>query len=358
MKSKLIANLSRFNTRHVQRTVFQYLVATILIVTVLSIYAGMSWITGSVITFAGVPFIIAFAARPRLQKKHRIKKIVRAVQMRMPFWWRARKNYRIWRRPDRQLWPDPRRSENLGLSRYEYSLQSQHGEDGIIRYLFSEIGFSNRHFIEFGFGAAQSNCLRLIMHERFCGVFIDGSEEQCRLLDACTGHFGIEGVSAERQFLDVDNLEETIRRGNPPHDLDLLSIDVDGNDYWFWQRIDFLQPRIVIIEYNAMLGPELSLTIPYDDEFNVYTTSHSAAGNFWGASLSALEKLGRQKNYRLVGCDSTGVNAFFLRADIPAERIPTLSAAQAYYPYMNWLERGISSEDQLALALEQPYVQV
>jgi hypothetical protein len=350
--------VARFKTRHVQRVVGQYLVGSALVIAILYYYAVLGWLPGTILIIAGLPPVIAYAGRPRLQKKHRFKKIVRSIQAHMPFIMRARKIFRIWRRPDTKLWPDLRRRSAPGLAKYEYSLQSQHGEDGIIRYLFSEAGFTNRYFLEFGFGAAQSNCLRLIMHEKFRGLFIDGSEEQSRLLEAATRNFGIQGIRAACRFLDRDNLEETIHLGNLPRDLDLMSIDVDGNDYWFWERIDFLEPRIVVIEYNAMLGPELSLTVPYDKEFNFHATEQNEAGTFWGASLRALEKLGCRKNYRLVGCDSTGVNAFFLHQDVAADNISTLTAAEAYRPYANWLERGVKPEEQLDLALRMPYVEV
>ncbi len=271
---------------------------------------------------------------------------------------RARKVYWAWQRADKTNWPDPKRADRGDLSRYEYELHSQHGEDGIIRYLFSEIGFTNRRFLEFGFGAVQSNSLRLMLHEQFGGLFIDGSQEQCDFLNAGVGHFKLKNVHAISEFLSLDNLEATINTGGLPRDLDLMSIDVDGNDYWFWEHIDFLQPRLVVIEYNAMLGSKLSLTIPYDKDFNLIPSEKIASGAFWGVSVAALEKLGKRKGYCLVGCDSTGVNAFFLHHGPETSHIATLSAADAYRPYRELLERGITAEDQLAMATAMPYVEV
>ena len=197
-----------------------------------------------------------------------------------------------------------------------------------------------------------------MLHEQFGGLFIDGSKEQCDFLNAGVGHFKLNDVQAIPEFLSLDNLEAAINTGGLPRDLDLMSIDVDGNDYWFWERIDFLQPRLVVIEYNAMLGPEVSQTIPYDKDFNAFASKKNASGAFWGVSLAALEKLGKRKGYRLVGCDSTGVNAFFLHQDAGGSQIETLSAADAYRPYQEFLGRGITAEIQLAMTEAMPYVEV
>jgi hypothetical protein len=141
-----------------------------------------------------------------------------------------------------------------------------------------------------------------------------------------------------------------------PREIDLLSLDVDGNDYWFWEALSAVSPRIVCIEYNAGLGPELSWTVPYDPGFERFAKHPS--GFFHGASLKAMERLGRNKGYRLVGCDSTGTNAFFLRDDVTAPDVPTLTAAEAYRPHANWLGRGFSEDEQLEIMKTMPYVEV
>ena len=91
---------------------------------------------------------------------------------------------------------------------------------------------------------------------------------------------------------------------------DLLSIDIDGNDYWVWNAIDG-QPRLVVIEYNSSFGPDRAVTIPYDPSFDRF--QHHPFGIYHGASIAALAKLGAAKGYALVGGDSNGVNAFFVR---------------------------------------------
>ena len=107
---------------------------------------------------------------------------------------------------------------------------------------------------------------------------------------------------------------------------DLLSIDVDGVDFWLWEALDIARPRVVVIEYNYLFGPEPAVTIPYDPAFRL---SQAATRAYRGASLEAVTRLGRRKGYRLVTTEL--VNAVFLRDDVRSD-VPTLSTAQAYQP--------------------------
>ena len=108
-------------------------------------------------------------------------------------------------------------------------------------------------------------------------------------------------------------------------EIDFLSIDIDSNDYWVWQAIDVINPRVVAIEYNATLRPPMSVVVPYraDAEWD--------GSNYYGASLEALVKLGARKNYRIVGCSIAGVNAFFVRADLAGDRFIEPATAEEHY---------------------------
>ncbi len=295
----------------------------------------------------------------KLVKKLTVKRLIRKIKksltpQSLSLWqvqWR-------WRRRDPREWPSARLSGGEDINRYEYSLFSQHGEDGIIRYLLSEVGIASRTFVEFGFGVVQNNSLRLVLNEDFQGLFIDGSEESCSLFNRSAERLRLENVFAISRFLNVDNIQEIIRRGVLSGEIDFLSIDVDGNDYWFWGKIDCISPRIVCIEYNAGFGPDWSVTVAYDPDFRRFHKHPS--GFYHGCSISALDKLGVKKGYRLVGCDSSGTNAFFLRADITAPDVPTLIPSVAYRPHQNWLERGFSQEEQLKIlkSIPEKYVEV
>ena len=256
-----------------------------------------------------------------------------------------------------QIQDIPEKNEtNKELSFHEVSLFSQNGEDGIIRYIFSQIGFESRYFVEFGFGAHQCNSLRLILHENFKGLMMDGSEEQCRIFNLTCKAKGISDVHAVNAFIDRDNLEHLIRSNNIPAEIDFLSIDVDGNDYWFWRCLQCINPRVICIEYNSGIGSKYSWTIPYNKEFERFSAHPS--GFFAGASIKALESLGEKKGYRLVGCDTTGTNAFFLRNDLGNNQIPTLKASEAFRPHQNWIQRGISQDQQLEIMKLMPYIEV
>jgi uncharacterized coiled-coil protein SlyX len=132
-------------------------------------------------------------------------------------------------------------------------------------------------------------------------------------------------VAVRAAFVTTENINELLAEANVPPEFDLLSIDIDGNDYWIWQALTDYSPRAVIIEYNASFRPPRAWTMPYNPQ-------HSWDGsNYYGVSLSALEKLGRQKGYRLVGCSSLGVNAFFVRADLVAGKFPNAEAGARYH---------------------------
>ena len=120
----------------------------------------------------------------------------------------------------------------------------------------------------------------------------------------------------DRKFstIDRDNINDLISTSGFGSEIGILSIDIDGNDYWVWQAIDCVQPRILILEYNALFGPDAAISVPYDASF-VRSRAHYS-NLFWGASLEALTRLSKQKGYALVGCNSAGNNAFYIRHDV------------------------------------------
>lgn len=201
------------------------------------------------------------------------------------------------------------------LTRYERRIDSQHGEDGILEAIFTVIGTTNRYFVELGSGnATECNTLYLSRWKGWKGLWIDSTYVDRR------GRVKREHVTAE-------NVEEIFARYGVPKRFDLLSIDLDGNDYWAWKALTAYAPRVVIIEYNADIPPHESRTIPYDPAFR-----WDGITSFCGASLLALATLGRQKGYWLVGCDSSGTNAVFVKEPLTRDRIVCADAASAYRP--------------------------
>ena len=142
------------------------------------------------------------------------------------------------------------RNHGSDFKDHEFQVFSQNGEDGLLAYLFDIVEFSSRRFVEFGFGLLENNCLRLVLSEGFTGLFLDGNAEDCELLN----RLRIPGVSAINSWLTLENIN-TILAAHVAKDADVLSLDVDGNDYWIWKALDALEPRIIVVEYIRVLGP-------------------------------------------------------------------------------------------------------
>jgi len=220
------------------------------------------------------------------------------------------------------------------INDHELQVYSQHGEDGILQFLFSEIGATNRTFVEFGMGdGRECNTAYLSLHQGWHGLLMDGCAE--RAAAAVAYYRRMLGPNQDRvkiahAWVTAENINDTIRNQGISGEIDLLSIDVDGIDYWIWKALDAVNPRVVVIEYSAVTGPARAVTIPNDPRFSRWERHES--GLYAGASLAALAKLGEAKGYRLVGCNAHGVNAFFVRNDLGAGTLPAVEPAVAYYP--------------------------
>jgi len=189
------------------------------------------------------------------------------------------------------------------LGRYEDKTYSQSNEDGVIAYLTRALGISNGYFVEFGVGpplgrdieetGLEANC-RLLLESGWSGLFMDGNQYP-------------PGTGVRREFVTALNINPLLKRYAVPNEIDLFSIDVDGQDFWIWMNLAY-RPKILIIEYNANFGIEVSKTVPFHPNFR-----WEGAG-YYGASLTAFYKLGRSKGYTLVW--SNGANAFFVRDEL------------------------------------------
>jgi hypothetical protein len=201
---------------------------------------------------------------------------------------------------------DPRRLVASGFKQY-----SQHDEDGIIEEIFRRIGVTNRTFIEFGVGDGTENCTVYLLLQGWSGLWIEGGaisyQGAIRRFAYALAEKRLQIVCS---FITAENIQQLFAQAGVPAEPDLLSIDIDNNDYWVWKAIVHYRPRVVAIEYNASFGPSVDCVIPYDP-VRIWDGS-----NYCGASLKALERLGREKGYALVGCNYTGVTAFFVRDDL------------------------------------------
>lgn len=214
------------------------------------------------------------------------------------------------------------------LAEVEFSAFSQWGEDGIIDWLVARMPGIPRTFIEFGVEDYRESNTRLLAQLRnWRGLLMDGSEDHIREIRSQDIYWR-HGLTAKYAFIDRDNINRLLEAEGMVGRVGLLSVDIDGNDYWVWKSINVVSPAIVVAEYNAVLGDLHALSIPYRADFQRTQAHHSNL--YFGASLPALIDLGRQKGYTFVGTTSTGCNAFFVRDDLSAMVTPALSGAWAY----------------------------
>jgi hypothetical protein len=198
------------------------------------------------------------------------------------------------------------------LSPFELRVMSQNGEDGVVAEIGKRIGFPSRTFVEFGAETgAEGNCAILADAFGWAGLFIEADENKYTRLAA--RHRGNARVVTLQSSVTSSNINRLLTSASVPPEVDILSVDVDGNDYWIWKALTATRPRLVIVEYNAAHDPKATLVQPDDD------TSTWDGTDFFGASLGALRALGDLKGYRLVYTDLAGVNAFFVRADLAAD---------------------------------------
>ena len=213
------------------------------------------------------------------------------------------------------------------LRDHEFQVSSQWGEDGIIQYLIRHIEIPSKFFVEFGVqNYTESNTRFLLQHNNWSGLVIDASAEHIDYIRRDPIYWR-HNLKADCAFIDRDNINDLLERNSVCGDIGLLSIDIDGNDYWVWDAIRVIQPRIVVCEYNSLFGSRRAVTVPYDQHFERHQAHFS--GGYFGASIAALNHLAQLKGYSLVGANGIGINAFFVRKDVIG-RLPALSPQQAY----------------------------
>jgi hypothetical protein len=210
----------------------------------------------------------------------------------------------------------------------EYRVFSQWGEDGIIDWLTSLVPMQRTIFVEFGVeNYTESNTRFLLLNRNWSGLIFDSDPGNVHAIKQSDIYWQYNLKVAE-EFITREGIDALIRRHGVEGDIGLLSIDIDGNDYWVWQALSVISPRIVVIEYNSRLGAGRSATVPYRADFQRASAHHSMI--YYGASLRALWKLGRQKGYELVCCNSAGNNAFFVRADVLPGALPPATVEGAF----------------------------
>ncbi len=183
---------------------------------------------------------------------------------------------------------------------------------------------AEKTFVEFGVdNYMEANTRFLLMNDNWKGMVIDGSSRNIERIKEWK-YFWKYDLTAVAEFITKDNINKIIADAGFSGDIGLLSVDVDGNDYWILDAIDCVNPRILICEYNNIFGEEKRVTVPYDETF--YRTEKHYSNLYWGASIGAFREWADRKGYYYVGSNSAGNNAFFVRKDcMDASKAPVNS---------------------------------
>lgn len=191
------------------------------------------------------------------------------------------------------------KSKQIDLSQHERKIFSQNGEDGVIEKIFEVIKTTNKYYVEFGVeNANECNTRNLRENCGWTGLLMDGGYEN-------------KEIGLYQEFITAENINDLFKKYNVPQEFDLLSIDIDYNDFYVWKSLDEIyQPRVVIIEYNASHLPTEDKVVKYDPNAVWDET------NYFGASIRALYNLGKRKGYSLIYANNQGVNLFFVKSSI------------------------------------------
>ena len=218
-------------------------------------------------------------------------------------------------------------SQNLPLSAYEFTVFSQWGDDGIIQYLINRLDIKSKYFVEFGVeNYTEANTRFLLINNNWGGLIMDGSKANIDEVKNSEIYWKYD-LKALDVFITTDNINKLIVENETPEDLGILSIDIDGNDYWIWENIDTINPIIVIAEYNSVFGIDKPWSVPYQADF-VRTEAHFS-NLYFGCSLLSLCDLANKKGYYFVGCNAAGNNSYFIRKD-KIGPLKALSAEEGY----------------------------
>lgn len=208
-----------------------------------------------------------------------------------------------------------------------FQIYSQFEEDGLLLYIFALVGTTNKRVIEICAGdGIQCMAANLIVNHGWDGLLFDGdlkNIERGKTFYSQNSLTWIHQPKLCQAWITTNNVNELIEKNGFTGEIDLLSVDLDGNDYWILKALNNINPRVVICETHNVIPSDLSLSIPYDPEF--FIGKNGMHKDFTSASLLAFNKLLKEKGYRLVGAHRHGFNAIFIRNDVGEEYFPEVS---------------------------------
>ena len=234
-----------------------------------------------------------------------------------------RQQYAGGQRWEREL--QERYANPLYLEGYGYKVFSQNDEDGIINEIFHRIKTTNKIFIECGVQDGMESNSHLLLTTGWKGMWIEGSSKYCsQIEEKFKTSLQEKRLTLHNAFITRDNINTLLKDANFQGEIDFLSIDIDGNDWYILKSIleeQQINPRVICVEYNATIPPAYDIHDTSTDWVMEYVENWKWHGDdCQGASLSALYRLCAQYNYSLVGTCVSGVNAFFVRDDLTQDK--------------------------------------
>lgn len=238
-----------------------------------------------------------------------------------------------------------------------FRCHSQFEEDGIILYVLATIGMKTKKVVEICIGDGEE-CMatNLVLNHGYQGFLFDGSVQN---ISHASRFFGskkdclLTPPALKAAWITKDNINGLLREVGAQGEVDLLSLDMDGNDYYIWEATTEISPRLCVFETHDIVPSNLSITIPYEDDFNCWAKA-GPDQDFRSASLLAMKKLSERKGYRLIGAHRHGFNVFFLRNDIARDIFPEVSIEQVHDN--PWTRAG--QRDRWPLVCDKNWVEV
>ncbi len=224
------------------------------------------------------------------------------------------------------LLAQPRYADPKRLQRFENQVFSQNGEDGVLAEIFRRIGTTDRTFLEIGVGDGLENNTAYLLTQGWKGWWLDGDHEGMEKAKNTFWQPLARGdLKLRETLITAENINGTLSELGVPNEFDLFSLDIDRNTYFVWRALKHLRPRVILIEYNSHYPPHVEWTVEYKPELLYNATS------YMGANLKAYEKLGAELGYALVGCETSGINAFFVRRDLCGDKFAEPFTAENHY---------------------------
>jgi len=224
------------------------------------------------------------------------------------------------------------------LELHEYSVYSQHGEDGILQTLFAKLPVDHKFIVEFGAhdGIKMSNSRYWINEQGWSAFLIESDRRFFRALSEL--YAGQQKIRLLRSLVTPENIDALFSAANVPHNFEILSIDIDSIDFYVWEGLSTFRPKVVVIESNPSIPPGQDYVVPRDKALDYGGSSRE------GASIAALHRLGVSKGYQLIYSELSGANLFFVDNPLVSylDAVP-LSPEELYQPPQYGMLAGTTS---------------